>query len=199
MCQSVLCPKRNAAQLRRYHKKTTRMLSFLLDNSGTLLRNTKMYKDEWNVPLTLVLRRLTPKQVSQYVCNGDHIDTVVFSHCKKTNLISGQPPNTVNGRPDAAMDTMQLALRQSLRTLLFVIVRVSKNASQYELSCPMYYSNHCSLALPQNTKVILVWFSHSFSNITFGENGSWFWAKMAAMQGWCPATMWIHKYTIFGG
>ena len=21
----------------------------------------------------------------------------------------------------------------------------------------------------------------------------------AAMQGWCPATMWIHKYTIFGG
>ena len=101
---------------------------------------------------------------------------------KETNLISGQPPNTVDGRLDAAMDTMQLALLQLLRTLLFVIVRVSKNVSYHELSCPMYYSNHCSLALPQNTKAILVWFLHSFSNITFGENGSWFLAKMAFRQ-----------------
>ena len=34
--------------------------------------------------------------------------------------MTGQPPNTVNSGPDAAMDTMQVALLQSLPTLLFM-------------------------------------------------------------------------------
>ena len=90
---------------------------------------------------------------------------------KKTNLIGGQPPNTVDGRPDAAMDTMQLALPQSLRTLLFVIVRVGKNVRYHELSCPMYYFLARCI-----TRTVVAGHNHGFQ---------------AAMRGWCPATMWI--------
>ena len=80
---------------------------------------------------------------------------------KETNLISGQPPNTVDGRPDAAMDTMQLALLQLLRTLLFVPAR---------MWVIMNFLARCI------TVTVVAGHYHGFQ---------------AAMWGWCPATMWI--------
>ena len=151
------------------------MLLFLLDNSGTLLRNTKMYKDEWNVPLTLVLRRLAPKQVPQYVYNVDHIDTDVFSHCRKKNKSHRRAaskhcrrsPRRGHGHYAASFAAIasdatvrDCSCQQECQLIWTFLPDVL-------LSCPMYYNNRCSRAQS--------WLSGSYAGMvpSYHVNSTW--------------------------